>query len=77
MEKIEIRAVIKYFFIKGLSPTEIKADLDGTLGDSAPSFATVKNWVAEFKRGRTSTKDADVLADQQLQQMKLSKKSIK
>lgn len=29
----------------------------GTLGESAPSNATVYNWVAEFKRGRTSTTD--------------------
>ena len=27
------------------------------LGESAPSYATVKNWVAEFKRGRTSLED--------------------
>ena len=27
------------------------------LGESAPSYATVKNWVAEFKRGRTSIED--------------------
>ena len=59
MEKIELRAVIKYFFIKGLSPTEIKAELDSTLNQSAPSFTTVKTWVADFKRGRTSTIDAE------------------
>ncbi|CAG9788975.1 unnamed protein product [Diatraea saccharalis] len=27
------------------------------LGENAPSYATIKNWVAEFKRGRTSTQD--------------------
>ena len=27
------------------------------LGESAPSYATVKNWIAEFKRGRTSIQD--------------------
>ncbi|XP_075151541.1 histone-lysine N-methyltransferase SETMAR-like [Haematobia irritans] len=27
------------------------------LGESASSYATVKNWVAEFKRGRTSIED--------------------
>jgi histone-lysine N-methyltransferase SETMAR len=57
MEKTKLRAVIKYFHIKGLSPTEIKAELDSTLGESAPSFSTVKTWVADFKRGRTSTND--------------------
>ena len=28
-----------------------------TLGEDAPSFATVKRWVAEFKRGRESVED--------------------
>ena len=28
-----------------------------TLGKDAPSYATVKRWVAEFKRGRQSLED--------------------
>ena len=28
-----------------------------TLGEHAPSYATVKNWVAQFKRGDFSTCD--------------------
>ncbi|GFS72403.1 mariner transposase [Trichonephila clavipes] len=40
-----------------LSPANIKAELDSTLGKSAPSFTTVKYWVAEFKRGRMSCQD--------------------
>ncbi|KYN39316.1 Histone-lysine N-methyltransferase SETMAR [Trachymyrmex septentrionalis] len=54
MEKIGHRYVIQYFHLKGLSPINIKAKLDSTLEESAPSFTTVKYWVAEFKRGRTS-----------------------
>lgn len=57
MEKIGHRYVIQYFHLKGLNPTKIKTELDGTLGESAPSFATIKYWVAEFKRGRTSCED--------------------
>lgn len=55
--KIELQALIKYFNLKGLTPTEIKAELDLTLFESASSFLMVKNWVAEFKRDRTSTND--------------------
>jgi len=57
MEKNEFRAVIKHYHIKGLTAKKIKDELDLVHGTSAPSLATVYNWVNEFKRGRTSTKD--------------------
>jgi len=31
---------------------------DRNIGELAPSYATVKNWVAQFKRGNFSTCDA-------------------
>ena len=37
---------------------EIHAILTETLGEHAPSYATVKNWVAQFKHGDFSTCDA-------------------
>ena len=49
--------MFKYLYLKGLTPKEIKAELDIAHGTSAPVFETVYNWVNEFKRGRTSTKD--------------------
>lgn len=58
MEHTEIRAVIKYQFLKGSEPKDIIADFQKPLGASAPSDATVYNWYNNFKRGRTSTKDA-------------------
>ena len=57
MEKSGFGAVIKHLYLKGLTSKEIKAELDEIHGTSAPVFATVYNWVNEFKRGRTSTKD--------------------
>ena len=36
-------------------PKEIHAILIETLGEHAPSYTTVKNWVAQFKRGDFST----------------------
>ena len=39
------------FFLQGKAPKEIHAILKETLGEHAPSYATVKNWVAQFKRG--------------------------
>ena len=41
-----------------LMPKEIKAELDNIHSTSASAFATVYNWVNEFKRDRTSTCDA-------------------
>jgi len=47
-----------FFFLQGKAPKEIHAILKETLGEHAPSYATVKNWVAQFKRGDFSTCDA-------------------
>ncbi|KAG5331340.1 GVQW3 protein, partial [Acromyrmex charruanus] len=43
--------------MKSLTPKEIKAELDNVHRTSAPAFATVYNWVKEFKRGRIATCD--------------------
>ena len=45
---IETRTVIKYFFLQGKAPKKFHAILTETLGEHATSYATVKNWVAEF-----------------------------
>jgi len=55
---IETRAVIKFFFLQGRVPKEIHAFLIETLGEHTPSYATVKNWVTQFKRGDFFTCDA-------------------
>ena len=47
-----------FFFLQGKAPKEIHAILTETLGENSPSYATVKNWVAEFKRGDFSICDA-------------------
>ena len=40
-----------FFFLKGKAQNEIHAILTETLGEHAPFYATVKNWVAQFKCG--------------------------
>jgi len=55
---MESRAVIKFFFLQGKAPKEIHAILKEILGDRAPSYATVKSWVAQFKLDDFSTCDA-------------------
>ena len=47
-----------FFFLQGKAPKEIHTILRETLGEDAPSYATVKNWVAQFKRSDSSTCDA-------------------
>jgi len=56
---IETRAVIKFFFfLQGKASNKIHAILTGTLGEYAPSYATIKNWVAQFKGGDFFTRVA-------------------
>ena len=48
MEKLEMRAIIKYFCKKGMPPKEINEDFMETLGMESPSYSTVKGRAAEF-----------------------------
>ena len=57
MDKFEKREVIKYLFLKGMSGTAIHDDMLATLGNNAPAYSVVKNWLAKFKRGRNSVED--------------------
>ena len=43
---IETRAVIKFYYVQGKAPKEVHVILPETSGEYAPSFVTVKNWVA-------------------------------
>ena len=52
---IETRDVIKFFFLQRKTPKEIHAIVRETLGQHAPSYAAVKKWVVELKRGDFST----------------------
>jgi len=46
-----------FFPLQGKAPKEIHAILKETLGEHAPSYATIKNWFTQFKRGDFSTRD--------------------
>ena len=50
--KVEYRAVIRHLCLKGKTGREIHGELAYVYGSSAPSYAQVKFWVGEFKRGR-------------------------
>ena len=56
MEKLEIRAVIKYLCKKGMRLKQIQEDFMETFGKESP-YSTVKKREAEFKRGRESVED--------------------
>ena len=56
---METWTAMKFFFsLLGKAPKEIHAIPKQTLGEHASSYATIKNWVAQFKRGDFSTCDA-------------------
>jgi len=53
---METLGVIKFFFfLQGKVPKDIHAILRETLGEHATLYATVENWVDQFKRGEFST----------------------
>jgi len=55
--KLKYRAVIEFLTNEGLSPQKIHERLVSAYKDQSPSYATVKRWVAKFKRGRDSLED--------------------
>ena len=57
MKWIGYRYLIQYIHLKGLSPTNIKAELDFTLAEPVLLFTIIKYWVAEFKQNRTNCQD--------------------
>ena len=57
MEKTEIHTIIKYLHLKGMTASEIRDNMLGTLAESAPSYATVTRRIRKFKRGRVRVED--------------------
>jgi len=56
---METRDISKFFPpCKARRPRKFTPSLKETLGEHAPSYATVKNWVVQFKRGDFSACDA-------------------
>lgn len=55
----ECRAMMKFLFLRGKTTKEIYDDMSFRLGKKSPSYSTVKDWVARFKRGHSSTDDDD------------------
>ena len=58
MLNVEHRAIIKFFTRKGLNTTEISKELHNVYKNSALSYHTVANWVAEFKNPERGFEDA-------------------
>lgn len=54
---VESRGVMKYLFLQGKSAKTIYDEMLQTMGDHAPCYATVKNWVVKFRTGHFGTED--------------------
>ena len=59
ISKIEYRSIIKSLSLKGLTGKEVYDEISKTVGEICPSYATVKNWVASFKREKVSVEDGN------------------
>jgi len=55
---METRAVIKFFFPARQGAERNSRHSDRNIREHAPPYSTVKNWVAQFKRGDFPTCDA-------------------
>ena len=60
MEKVEYRAVIRFLYLKGRTPTEAFDEMKEVYGEDAPSYDVVKHWHRQFKCGRTSVETAPI-----------------
>ena len=57
MEAIDKRSTIKYLLKNGFSPQQIHDEMKNTLGEDAPSKATIYNWKNHFRFGRVTVRD--------------------
>ena len=60
MEQVEYRAVIRFLYLKGRTPTEAFDEMKEVYGEDAPSYDVVKHWHRQFKCGRTSVETAPI-----------------
>jgi len=87
----ETRAIINFFYLRGKALKEIHAILTETVGECPPSYATVKSWAPQFKRGDfftcgaprpgrpktvTTPEIIDQIQEQILEDLRISAKSI-
>ena len=57
MDAVDKRSVIKYFLLKGFSPTEVHNEMSRTLGKDAPTKRTIYRWSNNFRFGRMTVKN--------------------
>ena len=57
MNKVDVRAVIKYSCKKGMSPKEIHMTSLKLFAHESPSYSSPKKWAAEFRKVRESVDD--------------------
>jgi len=55
----ECTAGTKFLFLRGKTTKEIYEDKSVTLSANSPSYSTVKDWVALFKKGHSRTDAED------------------
>ncbi|KAK7491822.1 hypothetical protein BaRGS_00016957, partial [Batillaria attramentaria] len=57
MDAIQSLAAGRYLTDKGLYPKDIHYDMTETYGKDGPSYALLKKWSEEFRRGKDSIDD--------------------
>jgi histone-lysine N-methyltransferase SETMAR len=57
MSMFEVRAVIRFLALKGLTNNNITLEIHAVYGEDAVAHPTVKKWAKRFREGRTSLED--------------------
>ena len=57
VDDFEVRAVIRFLTLKGLSSASILIELKGVYGEDVCSISTVKKWKKRFEEGRSDLDD--------------------
>lgn len=53
IEKLKVPVIIKYIYLKGWTPVQIRDKKNSTLNEHRLSYSELEDWIGEFKKNHT------------------------